>query len=143
MILVFNISSITSAFVSPIFKKGNRSKRTNDRAVCLTCICSKLVEYLITSSVMTHLNYHHILTDAQTEFRKQRSCESQLILTVRDLAQGTEEKSQLDVILLDFLKEFEKVPYARLYRTLWYDRSHTQLDRAVPGRKTSEWCLEQ
>ena len=45
---------------------------------------------------------------------KEQSCESQLILTVRDIAQGIEEKSQLDVSPLDFSKAFDKVPHARL-----------------------------
>ena len=63
---------------------------------------------------MIHLDHHNILTDTQHGFRKQRSYESQLILTVRDLAGGIEEKSQLDVILLDFSKAFDKVPHARL-----------------------------
>ena len=63
---------------------------------------------------MSHLERHNILTDEQHAFRKQRSCESQLILTVRDLAQGIEEKSQLGVNLLDLSKAFDKVPHARL-----------------------------
>ena len=63
---------------------------------------------------MSHIDHHNILTDAQHGFRKQRSCESQLILTVRSLAQSIEEKSQLDVILLDFSKAFDRVPHARL-----------------------------
>ena len=91
------------AFVSLIFTKGDRSKPANHRLVSLTCICCKLIENIITSSVMSHhIDHHNILTEAKHGFRKQRSCESQLILTVRDLAQGIEEKSQLDVILLDF-----------------------------------------
>ena len=86
-------SLLPDDFVSPIFKKDDRSKLANYRPVSLTRICCKLIEHIITSSVVSHLHYHNILTDAQHGFRKQRSCESQLILTVRDLAQGIEEKS--------------------------------------------------
>jgi len=57
---------------------------------------------------MKHLKHHNILKDVQHGFRQQWSCESQLILTVRDLIQDIENKSQVDVILLDFSKSFEK-----------------------------------
>ena len=63
---------------------------------------------------MSHLECHNILTDAQHGFHKQRSSKSQLILTVTDSIQGIEEKSQLDVILLNLSKAFDKVPHARL-----------------------------
>jgi len=39
-------------FVSPILKKGDRSKPANYRLLSLTCICCKLIEHIITSSVM-------------------------------------------------------------------------------------------
>ena len=75
------------AFIAPIFKKSDRSKPAYYRPVSLTCICCKLIEHIITSSVMSYLDHHNtLLPDAQHGFRKQRSCESQLILTVRDLA---------------------------------------------------------
>ena len=59
---------------------------------------------------MKHLEKHCILTDAQRGFRKRRSCKSQLISTVHDLAVGIENRKRLDVILLDFAKAFDKVP---------------------------------
>ena len=45
--------------------------------------------------------------------RKDRA-ESQLILTIQDLAAGLSAKSQIDAILLDFSKAFDKVPHERL-----------------------------
>ena len=43
-----------------------------------------------------------------------RSCESQLIVTIQDLAHNIDSKGQTDVILLDFSKAFDKVPHKRL-----------------------------
>ena len=51
-------------------------------------------------------------------FRKRRSCETQLIMTVDDLARGLNEKQQVNAILLDFSKAFDKVPHQRLLRKL-------------------------
>ena len=85
-----------------IFKKGDRSKAANYRPVSLTCISCKLMEHVISSNLMKHLEEHSILTDAQHGFRKRRSCESQLS-TVHDLAMGIENRKQLYVILLGLL----------------------------------------
>ena len=63
---------------------------------------------------MKHLEAHGILSDQQYGFRKRRSCESQLILTLQDLAAGMDEGQQIDAILLDFSKAFDKVPHERL-----------------------------
>jgi len=108
------------ANVAPIFKKGDRSKASNYRPVSLTCISCKILEHIVSSNVMSHLEAHNILTDAQHGFRRRRSCETQLILTVQDLAQGIEDKQQIDVILLDFSKAFDKVPHRRLLHKLDY-----------------------
>ncbi|MES9883148.1 MAG: reverse transcriptase domain-containing protein [Sedimenticola sp.] len=42
------------------------------------------------------------------------SCETQLISTIHDLATGLNNKHQIDAILLDFSKAFDKVPHQRL-----------------------------
>ena len=63
---------------------------------------------------MTVEKRNQILTDCQHGFRKRRSCETQLIMTVDDLARGLNEKEQVDAILLDFSKAFDKVPHQRL-----------------------------
>ena len=55
-----------------------------------------------------------MLNTAQHGFRKYRSCETQLILTVQDLANGFNDGEQIDAILLDFSKAFDKVPHQRL-----------------------------
>ena len=108
------------AFVAPIYKKGDRAKASNYRPVSLTCISCKVLEHIVHSSVMRHFDRIGILTDSQHGFRKRRSCETALILTAHDLAKGLEEKSQIDVILLDFSKAFDKVPHERMIRKLDY-----------------------
>jgi len=70
-------------------------------------------EHSVHSTVSNHLDANGILTNAQHGFRKKRSCETQLLLTVSDLAKGLDDKSQTDMILLDFSKAFGKVPHQR------------------------------
>ena len=102
------------AYVSPIFKKGDRHKAANYRSISLTSICCKLLEHIVHSHVIPHLDSNHMLNTAQHGFRKYRSCETQLILTVQDLANGLNDGEQIDAILLDFCKTFDKVPHQRL-----------------------------
>jgi hypothetical protein len=74
------------ANVSPIFKKGDKSKPANYRPVSLTSVCCKVIEHIIHSHLMKLFEDQNILTDYQHGFRKKRSCESQLITTIQDLA---------------------------------------------------------
>jgi hypothetical protein len=54
------------------------------------------------TGVTDHLESNGILSDSQHGFRKRRSCETQLILTVDDLANVIDKGGQTDTILLDF-----------------------------------------
>jgi len=106
------------ALVTPIFKKGDRTDPANYRPISLTSVCCKLMEHVIHSQVMSHLEQHDILADQQHGFRKRRSCETQLVLTLQDLASGLDNSEQIDAILLDFSKAFDKVPHQRLAQKL-------------------------
>jgi hypothetical protein len=59
--------------------------------------------------ITDHLDRNSILSDAQHGFRKGRSCETQLILTVDDLAAEVDKGVQTDMILLALSKAFDKV----------------------------------
>ena len=43
------------AYVIPIFKEGDRSTASNYRPVSLTCVCCKMLEHIMYSSIMVHL----------------------------------------------------------------------------------------
>ena len=103
-----------SANVSPIFKKGDRFKASNYRPVSLTSLCCKLQEHIITSNVLSHLERHKILTDCQHGFRARRSCETQLLTLVHELAESVDTGGQMDLVILDFSKAFDRVPHRRL-----------------------------
>jgi len=82
--------------------------------VSLTSIACKCLEHIVYSQFIAHFERHSILHEAQHGLRKNRSCESQLILTTHDVAKGLDDKSQIDAVLLDFSKAFDKVPNHRL-----------------------------
>jgi len=108
------------ANIVPIFKKGDRSLPANYRPVSLTSITCKVLEHVIHSSIMSHFDEHQILSDTQHGFRKRRSCESQLLITIHDIANNLARGRQVDAVLLDFSKAFDKVPHMRLLHKLDY-----------------------
>ena len=104
----------------PVFKKGEKHLPSNYRPVSLISIACKVLEHIVHSSVMDHFDRHKILTDNQHDFRAKRSCESQFITTIQKIVSTMSTKGQMDVILLDFAKAFDKVPYQRLLHKLDY-----------------------
>ena len=109
------------ALVTPIFKKGKRSDPKNYRPVSLTSAACKIMEHVIVSHIMKHLEFNNILSDAQFGFRSQHSCETQLLITIDDLTRAL-NKLQINCGILDFAKAFDKVPHLRLLHKLeFYD----------------------
>jgi hypothetical protein len=109
----------TQANITPVFKKGERFKASNYRPVSLTCICSKLLEHIVVSNMMSHFDQNDTLVDCQHGFRSKRSCETQLLSLTQELHQNLEDYEQVDMVVLDFSKAFDKVPHKRLMSKLW------------------------
>ena len=107
-----------NANVTPIFKKGSKSNPENYRPISLTCICSKIMEHIIVSNIMCHAEINKILSNNQHGFRKQLSCETQLLSFVQELQDSIHMGLQIDAIFLDFAKAFDKVPHNRLVQKL-------------------------
>ena len=100
----------TNANVCAVFKKGKKSDPANYRPISLTCIASKILEHIVHSHVMKHLQV----------IRAKRSTESQLILTIHDLANSLDNGKSVHAVVLDFAKAFDKVPHRRLLAKLQY-----------------------
>ena len=108
-----------NALVVPVFKKGEKHDQCNYIPVSLTAVlCKIIMEHIIYRNIMHHLEDNDILFANQHGFRKNHSCESQLILTVEDLAKNLDHGDQMDMIILDFSKAFDKVPHQRLISKL-------------------------
>ena len=69
-----------------------------------------------------YINQHNqstvVLYDLQHSFRERRSCETQLIQLVEELACNTSQGRQTDLILLDFSKAFDRVNHMKLLHKL-------------------------
>ena len=107
-------SDWSTASVSAIYKKGDKSTPSNDRPVSLTCITCKIMENIVYSQIGRHLDYNNILNPNQHGFRKGISCETPLVSIIHELAYSINRKNQTDVIFLDLSKSFDKV--SRVFR---------------------------
>ena len=107
------------AHITPLFKKGDKAKAENYRPISLTCIVSKLLEHIVHSNIMDFLDSKSFLTPFQHGFRQKRSCESQLLTTLRDFQESLNIKGQIDAILLDFSKAFDKVDHRLLLNKMY------------------------
>ena len=70
----------------------------NYRLVSLTCIPCKLLEHIVFSNIMGHLDQYNLLSDKHA-FRKGHSCETQLI---NDWTKILDKKGQIDTCTLYF-----------------------------------------
>ena len=79
------------------------------------------MEHIITSNIMLHLENNTILYNLQHGFRKARSCETKLIYCMQELAKSNNCCKQIDLIIMDFAKAFDKVLHCRLlYKLKFY-----------------------
>ena len=117
--------------VCGLHKKGDKSDPANYRPISLTCIASKVLEHIVHSHVMKHLEQYEILTDVQHGFRAKRSRTTQLILSIHDMAKTIQDDKSIHAVIPDFTKAFDKVPHARLIKKLEYYRIYA--DFYLPG----------
>ena len=92
------------AYVSPIFKKGDRNKAENYRPINLTSIVCKLIESFVEDSLMTHMRAEIFLSSKQYGFINRRSTSTQLLSYL----------GVVDTIYFEFAKVFDSVPHERL-----------------------------
>ena len=108
------------ANITPVFKKGKRSDASNYRPVSLTVVICKVLEHIVSSHIMKHADENSILSNNQHGFRQKRSTETQLLLTVNDIAKDLDQGNLVDAAVLDFTKAFDRVPHRRLIHKLQY-----------------------
>ena len=60
---------------------------------------------------MQHFEKKNILNNRQHAFRKNHSCETQLVNLIHDWATAIDNRQQVDIFILDFEKAFDTVPH--------------------------------
>jgi hypothetical protein len=106
------------ANVTPIFKKGSRSRADNYRPVSLTSQICKIAESIIRDSIVKHLEENELIKSSQHGFRRGYSCLTNLLSFLDKATECWDSGDSMDVIYTDFAKAFDKVPHQRLLQKL-------------------------
>lgn len=103
-----------TAKITAIHKSGDKSSPGNCRPISITSTCGKILEHIVLKFLTEFIESNNILHPNQHGFRSGLSTVTQLVETLHDLAQGINERSQTDVIFIDFSKAFDRVSHAKL-----------------------------
>ena len=102
------------ANVTPLFKKGNRSKPSNYRPVSLTSVLCKVMESIIRDKIMEHTEQNKLLSSCQHGFVPKRSCATNLLHALEKWTTALDTGRPVDAVYLDFAKAFDSVPHQRM-----------------------------
>ena len=90
------------ANVTPLHKKGPRSKKQNYRPVSLTSQVVKLLERIVQDCLLTLLQENGTITCHQHGFQSGCSCVTQLLACLNDWTDSYDKHIETDVIYMDF-----------------------------------------
>ncbi|KAL5262155.1 hypothetical protein ACHWQZ_G007751 [Mnemiopsis leidyi] len=101
-------------FITPVYKKGNKTDPANYRPISLTSHVIKIFERVIRKNLVEYLEINNLFSSKQHGFRKGRSCLTQLLQHMDYLLENFLDNSETDVIYLDYAKAFDKVDHSIL-----------------------------
>ena len=96
-----------TANVVPVYKKGSKNSVQNYRPISLTSLIMKVYEKIIAAELLKRVNSK--INPTQHGFLPLKSCESQLLPFVDQLARCLNKGSRIDVVYFDFAKAFDSV----------------------------------
>ena len=137
--------------ISAIFKKGNRRVAGNYRPVSLTSIICKTLKSIVRENIIQHMRDNNLFSKHQYGFIGRRSTTLQLFYILDEWTEILDDGGTVDVVYMDFMKAFDKVPHEHLLAklsaygiggdVLTWIRSFllNRKQRVRVGEATSEW----
>ncbi len=106
------------AYISAIYKKGDRKEPVNYRPVSLTSVICKVLESIIRDHLVAHMKRNKLFSSRQFGFIQGRATTLQLLNVLDTWTEIIDKKGSIDVIYMDFQKAFDKVPHHRLIKKI-------------------------
>jgi hypothetical protein len=127
------------AIIKALFKKGDMKLASNYQPVSLTSILCKLMEKIIRKRITDHMNSFNLFSDKQFGFLGGRSTSLQLLNVLDNWTEILDKGGVLNVIYMDFMKAFDKVPHVRLLQKMkaygLSDSIYNGVQHCLSGRK--------
>ena len=102
---------LKKAYVTPIYKKGDRHNPENYRPISVTQTLAKIFERLLLEQMSEHLDMNEIFNKNQFGFQKQKSCLITIIALTEKINHYVEEKYIVLAIFLDLAKAFNSISW--------------------------------
>ena len=104
------------ANVTAIYKKGDKTKPENYRPISLTSVPCKLMKRIMRNQIVEHMTRNNFFSPFQHRFISGKSCVTQLLEYLEDLTEALDQDEDVDIIYLDFSKDFDKLPHRKLMK---------------------------
>jgi hypothetical protein len=92
------------AKVWPIYRKGGKQEISNYRPISILPVSSKILETLIYKRVVTFLNNHNVISEAQNGFRENKSTNTATQTFIEDIQKALDNRLLVMGIFLDLTR---------------------------------------
>ena len=99
------------AYVTPIFKKGDKLDSTHYRPISVTPSCAKIFERLLLNQMMEFIAEHKIINKEQLGFQKKKSVTDAILELVETVSANLDQNKETVAIFLDLAKAFNSISH--------------------------------
>ncbi len=111
-------SSLKTAVIIPLFKKGDSTLLNNYRPISLLSVFAKILEKVVKRRLLDFLDKHNFLSDSQYGFRENRGTEDALYSFLSDIYNGLNNNKQCVGLFVDISKAFDMVDHSILLKIM-------------------------
>ena len=111
-------NSWKEALITPILKKGDRTKKENYRPISCLSVASKVLEKIVCDQITNYMEKNNLFPETQHGFRKNRSTMSALAAMQQEWIENTEAKEKTGILLWDLTAAYDTIDAELLVRKL-------------------------
>ena len=102
-------NSWKTAFVLPLFKKGDRDTVSNYRPISLISCVGKVMERVVFKHIYNHMYFNNLIYSKQSGFLPGHSTVYQLLDIYNQICKAFDDKMSTCIVFCDISKAFDRV----------------------------------